>query len=803
MAKRQEEIIRISVRNLVEFILRSGDIDNRRGAGRDKDAMQAGGRLHRKIQRQMGACYRAEVALKCQVPMEEITLLIEGRADGVIEEDGHVTVDEIKGVYFDLARLSEPYAVHKAQALCYAHILASQKGLETIGIQMTYANLETEELRRFQEEWEAPKLADWFDRLTAEYGKWALWQYHHRLDRDSSLKGLEFPYPYRAGQRELAVAVYRTFSRGKTLFIQAPTGIGKTMSAVFPAVKAMGEGYADKLFYLTAKTVTRTVAEEAFEILRRRGLLFFSVTITAKEKLCFLEKPDCNPVACPYAEGHFDRVNEVVYELITQGGPIDRERILAAAQRHRVCPFELCLDLTTWADGVICDYNYVFDPNIYLKRFFAEGVTGDYLFLVDEAHNLVERAREMYSAVLYKEDFLTMHRLMKGHSKRVEQRLTRCNQALLELKRECEDYRVLPGAGHFTLTLQSLFGELEEFSENSRVMDGNETFRDFYFAVRHFLNISDRVDDNYRIYTELLPDGRFMIKELCVNPASALRECLDKGNGTVFFSATLLPMPYYRELLSGDPEDYAVYACSPFDRSRRLLMAARDVSSRYSSRGPAQYERIYDYIRMTVEARAGNYLVFFPSYSFMDGVQKAAGETPPLFRILCQSSHMTEAEREEFLAAFSVENAEPLVGFCVMGGIFSEGIDLTGERLIGTLVVGTGLPQVCTEREILKQFYEEAGKSGFDFAYRYPGMNKVLQAAGRVIRTPQDRGVIILLDDRFLSPVQQQLFPREWDDCLVTDRQHFAGQLAGFWQRMDETEAGGLTPDRGYPPGIP
>ncbi len=821
MAKMEKNVIRISVRNLVEFILRSGDLDNRRSAGREKEAMLAGGRLHRKIQRQMGAGYRAEVSLMCRIAMEELILQVEGRADGIMEEeDGSVTIDEIKGVYYDVTRLEAPHEVHKAQALCYAHIVAQERQLERVTIQMTYGNLETEVLRRFREEWTAEELAAWFDRLTREYGKWALWQYRHRLARDASMKGLEFPYPYREGQRELAVSVYRTISRGKTLFIQAPTGIGKTMSAVFPAVKSMGEGYGDKVFYLTAKTVTRTVAEEAFQILRRNGLDFLNVTITAKDKLCILDKPECNPDSCPYAAGHFDRVNDAVFALLQEGGPIDRGRIMQAAEEHHVCPFEFCLDLTTWADGIICDYNYVFDPNIYLKRFFGEGVSGDYLFLVDEAHNLAERAREMYSAVLYKEDFLEVRRLIKGHSKKLEQKLTRCNQALLELKRECETWRVLPSAGHFTMALQALFGEMQEFAEQSTAMDGNETYRDFYLAVRHFLNMSERVDDNYRIYTELQADGRFMIKELCVNPSGCLRECLDKGNSTVFFSATLLPMAYYRELLSGDPEDYAIYARSPFDPSHRLLTAARDVSSRYTRRGRQEYERIYEYIRTMVEAKAGNYLVFFPSYAFLQGVYEVAQERQASrqdrelmeelvaegilsesslaecreetekcdtsMRILLQSSHMTEAARDEFLEAFSTQSeGSSLVGFCVMGGIFSEGIDLTGERLIGTAIVGTGLPQICTEREILRQFYEENGKNGFDFAYRYPGMNKVLQAAGRVIRTAEDEGVIVLMDDRFLQAESTMLFPREWEDCVVTDRHRFGALLREFWESRD------------------
>ncbi len=789
MERRQENLVRISVRNLVEFILRSGDIDNRRGAGRDREAMEAGSRLHRKIQKEAGGSYRAEVSMKCQIPVEEMILQVEGRADGVIEDAGEVTIDEIKGMYYDVTRLEEPIPVHKAQAMCYAYMIATERNLHQVTVQMTYGNLDTYELKRFRQVWDRSALTEWFQGLTTEYGKWALWQYHHRQERDASMEGLEFPFPYRPGQRDLAVAVYRTITRGKTLFMQAPTGIGKTMSAIFPGVKSMGAGCTDKIFYLTAKTVTRTVAEEAFQILREKGLSFLNVTVTAKEKLCILEKPDCNPQSCPYAKGHYDRVNDGVYELLVQGSPIHRERILEQAKVFQVCPFELCLDLTTWADGVICDYNYVFDPNIYLKRFFGEGNTGEYLFLIDEAHNLVERAREMYSASLYKESFLEARRMIKGHSKKLEQKLAKCNQILLEKKKECETCQVIPNPGSFILALQSLYTQMQEFAENNTVMDGNEAWRDFFFAVRHFLNMNDRVDENYRIYTEIQEDGRFLIKELCVNPAANLRECLDKGTAAIFFSATLLPMPYYRELLSGNPEDYAIYAMSPFDASRRLLLAARDVSSRYTRRGLAEYQKIYGYIAAMTESKVGNYLVFFPSYAFLKGVYEVARmeEAEKKMTIQVQSSHMTEAEREDFLESFthrSQDTGKSLVGFCVMGGIFSEGIDLTGESLIGACIIGTGLPQVCHEREILKQYYDEEGKDGFDFAYRYPGMNKVLQAAGRVIRTSEDRGVIALLDDRFLREEARMLFPREWEDCMVTDGKQFREQLQIFWDRQ-------------------
>lgn len=454
--EREIHQIKISVRNLVEFIMRGGDIDNRRGAVSDKDAMQAGSRIHRKIQKRMGSGYKAEVSLKRSFDCGFYEILVEGRADGIFTEEEAVVIDEIKGVYMELGFLKEPVPVHKAQAMCYGYFYGMDMGLTSIGIQMTYVNIETEDIKRFREEYTLLFLEQWFSQVLKEYVKWADYQVREREKRQKSIESLEFPFPYREGQRQLAVSVYRTIERKKTLFIQAPTGTGKTISAVFPAVKAVGEGLAEKIFYLTAKTITRTVAEEAFEVLRGRGLSFKTVTITAKEKLCICEEKECNPVACPYAKGHYDRVNDAVYDLICQEDFAERELIKAYAKKHQVCPFEMCLDVSNWVDGIICDYNYVFDPNVKLKRYFAEGVKGSYIFLIDEAHNLVERAREMYSACLYKEDFLDMKRLLKDTSKRLTTDLEQCNKILLGLKRECDGYMLLPGGGPLILKLQKL-----------------------------------------------------------------------------------------------------------------------------------------------------------------------------------------------------------------------------------------------------------------------------------------------------------------------------------------------------------
>ena len=761
-------VIRISVRNLVEFILREGDIDNRTGGGQDPENMQMGSRIHRKIQRQMGSDYQAEVPLKTEIVCDGFTLKIEGRADGLIHTKEQVMVDEIKGVLRELDRVQEPAGIHLAQAKCYASMVAEQEGVDEIGVQMTYCQMETEEVKRFQYSYQSNELKVWFDEVIRQYEKWAKFQIEWRKARNASIKGIEFPFPYRKGQRELAVSVYRTILRKKKLFIQAPTGVGKTISTVFPAVKAVGEELGEKIFYLTAKTITRTVAEQAFETLREQNLKFKVITLTAKEKICFCQETSCNPDDCPYAKGHFDRVNDAVYELLMQEDVMSREVLEAQARKHKVCPFEMALDVSTWVDGVICDYNYVFDPDARLRRFFAEGGAGGYLFLIDEAHNLVERGRQMYSAELCKEDFLAVKKLVKGEAPRFAKRLEACNKILLAMKKECENYKVLDNISHFGIQLMNVLSETDRYLEECVDKEVRETVLDFYFQVRSFLNIYDGLDENYVVYTEYQENGRFVLKLFCVNPAANLQKCLDKGNSAVFFSATLLPIQYYKRLLSTEKDNYAVYIDSSFDTKKRLLMNGVDVSTRYTMRSREMYQRYATYIFRVVKAKKGNYLIFFPSYRFMEDVyqeftQLLASDEEEM-ELVIQQKHMDEEERENFLRAFEMGREKSLIGFGVLGGIFSEGIDLTNEKLIGTLIIGTGLPQVCNEREILKSYFDQKGLYGFDYAYRYPGMNKVLQAAGRVIRTEDDRGVILLLDERFQREKGKEIFPKEWAD---------------------------------------
>lgn len=780
---KEETIIRISVRSLVEFILREGDIDNRVSGSMEKDAMLLGGKIHRKIQSRMGTNYTAEVPLKIQMPCDGFVLQIEGRADGVLKDDGKVLIDEIKGILRSLEHLEAPVPVHLAQAKCYAYIYAVQNSLKCIDVQMTYCQMETEEIRRFCQEFEFQELQTWFQDLVTQYEKWAKFEIEWRNVRNDSIRQIEFPFPYREGQRDLVASVYRTILRKKKLFIQAPTGVGKTMATVFPAVRAVGEGLGEKIFYLTAKTITRTVAEQAFSLLKEKGLLYKTITLTAKEKICFCEEAECNPDACPYAKGHFDRVNDAVFDLITHSGDWSREVLEEQAKKHMVCPFEMSLDVSNWADAVICDYNYAFDPQAHLKRFFSESGKGEYLFLIDEAHNLVERGREMYSASLYKEDLLEVRKLVKAEDPKLAKGLSECNQQFLELKRECEHYQILKSVSHIALKLMNVLSKLEDYLEECKDAEKKKRVLDFYFAVRSFLNIHDIMDENYVIFSEMMEDGRFQIKLFCVNPAVNLQNYLEQGNSTIFFSATLLPVHYYKKLLSVEKDDYAVYAHSSFPQENKFLFIGTDVSTRYTRRGESTYQRFARYIAVMAEQKKGNYMAFFPSYRFLEEVHTCFLEcVDHEVDSICQVSYMDEEQREEFLEEFEREREKSLVAFCVMGGIFSEGIDLTEDKLIGAVIAGTGLPQVCTEREILKQYFNAADMDGFDYAYLYPGMNKVLQSAGRVIRTESDRGVILLLDDRFREMRYREVFPREWQQYQLGSVKNLEQEIRTFWE---------------------
>lgn len=759
MTERNE--IRISVRNLVEFVLRRGDLDTRFvGSSRAVE----GTRAHQKIQNSYIDGYDSEVSLSCSIEYNNFLFKIEGRADGILKEEDKFCIDEIKSTTKPLEEIDENYNIlHWAQAKCYGYIFAKENDLDFIDIQLTYYNIDTEEIKYIRKTFSINELKEFFYSLIDKYLVWA----NHILNwtevRDYSIKALDFPYEgYRRGQRKLAIAAYKTIVDSKKLFAQAPTGIGKTISTLFPAVKAVGEGLTRKIFYLTAKTITREAALDCIKIMNKKGLRFKVLTLTAKDKICFKEESICNPEKCEFAKGHFDRVNNAILSILKNEDIITREIVEKYAKDYSVCPFELSLDLAIWADCIICDYNYVFDPRVYLKRFFLEN-NNDYVFLVDEAHNLVDRSREMFSAELYKKDFLALKRVMKDKNIEIYKQLGKLNSFMLKMKKKCgeEDYCIeKEGIDDIFYPLRKSLSSTEEWLSENEGADGHKELLELYFNILAYVKISELYDERYVTYIEKDKED-VKIKMFCLDPSHLLKDALNRGKASIFFSATLAPLNYFKEILGGDEEDYSIRLSSPFDAKNLCLLIANNISTRYRNRQNT-YSIIGDYLKRLTEQKKGNYLIFFPSYKYMDEVYCRFVDKYTDIKVIIQKTPMNEKEREEFLQAFKNNTEESMVGFAVMGGIFSEGIDLKGDKLVGAIVVGVGLPQLCLERNIIREYFQDKNRCGYEYAYMYPGMNKVLQAAGRVIRTEEDKGVVLLIDDRFMYSSYQVLFPLGW-----------------------------------------
>ena len=754
------KIIKISIRNLVEFIMRHGSIDNRYTSS--IKAIE-GIRGHQRVQKSYGDNYTAEVPLKYTLTYEDLEIMVEGRADGILIEDEKTIIDEIKTTTKDLLLIDEnTNPLHWAQAKCYGYIYSMQNELDNIDIQITYYNIDTKSTRILRQSYTLKELEEFFFWLIDEYKNWAQLENDWVNKRNESIKKLKFPFEnYRPGQRELAVRVYKSITDSKKCFAQAPTGTGKTISTLFPAIKAMGEDKTSKIFYLTAKTITREVAQNTISLMRKKDLKLKAVTITAKEKICKMDEVNCNPEYCPYANGYFDRINNSLKDILAKYNDYSKDNIEKISEEYMLCPFELSLDLTNLSDVIICDYNYVFDPRVYLKRFFDTKTT-DYTFLIDEAHNLVDRAREMYSATLNEEKFVKVKKLISKKDKRIT-RVIKEIQSYFEDK--LEDLTTLDEndlvESEAPLELCEILSSFIKFVDEylARTNEENEELMDLYFDVYSFLSISDFYDKNYTtIYTKTF--NGMTIKIYCVNPQKVIEEKMKKAKSNIIFSATLIPMDYFMKMYSYDEEDFIINLKSPFDVKNRLLMIGDNVATTYNKRFETS-EDIASYIANCVQAKKGNYMVFFPSYKYMDLVFDKMKENYPNINTSIQESNMSEEEKEEFLSMFDEDNKETHVGFCVLGGHFSEGIDLTNDKLIGVIIVGVGMPQIGIERDIIKDHMKDSNK-GFDYAYVYPGMIKVLQAAGRCIRTDDDKGVILLLDNRYSQRRYQSLFPYEW-----------------------------------------
>ncbi|WP_300411193.1 ATP-dependent DNA helicase [Lagierella sp.] len=758
------EDFKLSVRGLIEFVMRSGDIDS---SFTDTGRLREGQKIHSKLQKEYGEFYEKEVYLKNETFHKELLFKVEGRADGIYRKGNEVLIDEIKTTTRPLNQLEyNTNPLHWSQAKCYGYFYAIKEGLDNIDIQLTYYNVDEKDIKRIIKNFSFSQLEEFYLNLLDLYLDFSIMIVNFRKNRDEHINSLPFPFPvYRKGQRELAVAVYNVLKSETRLFVEAPTGIGKTMSTVFPSIKAIGNKLTDKVFYLTARTTTKNEANKAVLRLMDRGLLLKTLTITAKEKICINDEVKCNPKDCPFAKGHYDRVNDAIFDIYENEDVLNMETIVSYSKKHKVCPMEFQLDMANFSDLIICDYNYCFDPTVYLRRFF-EGSVEKYTFLVDEAHNLVDRGRRMYS----EEISLNM---IEETASLFDEKHHRIQKKMFEIANYLKTYKsMLSDRGEYVeknldedfitklnITLRAIERFLVEFKDASYYDRVLET----YFELRRFFKISDYYSKNY-VTVVKEEDLDIKMKFLCLDTSPIFKDILKRAESTVFFSATLSPMDFYVDVFGCKTSTYyRLKLPSPFDPNN-FKVGIAPISTRYLDR-----IKNYDIITKVLEKytnRPGNYLLFFPSYKFMMEVFDRFNKKDR--NLILQEKGMTEMEREAFLSRFTFDSN--ITGFVVLGGVFSEGIDLAGSRLKGVGIVSVGLPGISLERDLIKKYYDENDKIGFEYAYIYPGMNKVSQGGGRVIRTAQDIGDCLLIDDRFLKYPYKNLIPRHWKNIRILEK---------------------------------
>ena len=774
----------VSVRSLVEFVLQAGDLTP--GGFQRRDRAQLGTQGHKQVQRSRPEGYETEVEVSYQTKDSDPPIEVRGRIDGLYPNTEPVIIEEIKTTTLSLDLICEDYSpLHWAQAQCYAYLYTQQNNRRGATVRLTYYHIDSQAEKSFERSFTQAELDAFFNNLVTPYLAWFRKILALQVRRDISIQQFNFPYEhYRTGQREMAVAIYKTIRAQDRLYVQSPTGVGKTIAALFPSAKALGQGLAAKIFYLTAKTSGRLIAEKTLDDMRQAGLHLQSVTLTAKEKICFCPPVECDPERCIYARDYFNKAKRALEE-IDHHQAFTRPVIEELAQKYQLCPFEFSLDLALWVDCIICDYNYAFDPRVYLHRFFDLN-TDPYIFLIDEAHNLPDRARAMYSAELEKQSVLTLQRTLKPHLPELAKKLSAINKVLLEIRKTCQAQEI-PALVEYEPP-KNLLKAVREFSQSAEdwlALNQAAEFRQelltFYFLCNNYLRTAEYFDTFYVSYFERQGQSDLKAKLFCLDPAPVLAAPLDRSRATIFFSATLLPTNYFMKLLTGPAKCPQQIYQSPFSIENVSLLIHNKISTKYAQRVDS-YAAVAATIASVCQAQAGNYLVFFPSYAYLAAVLDLLKEKVPHSQLLIQDRGMTEAEREAFLGRFSSSNQGTLIGLAVMGGIFGEGIDLVGDRLIGAVVVGVGVPQVCLERELIKEYFDRQSSNGFAYAYQYPGFNRVLQATGRVIRTEVDRGVIVLIDERFTQSRYRQLFPTHWRGFqVVQNTDDIEERLARFW----------------------
>ncbi len=787
------KIVRISVREMCEFIFRSGSIYSG-GTDISGEAMLKGIAIHKKLQKEREkqyAGYKSEYRMQTNEECDGFDYDITGILDGVYPNGDASIIDEFKTTSRRVDELEwDSIQAYSAQLMCYGYMYCLENSHSFVTLRLTYYNATKDETKEIEREYTFTELHTWFHELVSRHCVWAKLVYDHKLERNRTARELAFPFgDYRKGQRALCAKIYRNIRDGKKLFAEAPTGIGKTVSAMFPSVKALGEGYGEKIFYLSAKTVGAMAACDCSDLLEEKGLCLKTVHLTAKEKICPFEK-NCLPSECEYSNGHYDRVNEALFELVSQTGRIDAAKLLEISAKHKVCPFELQLDASEFCDIVIGDYNYFFDPKAHLSRYFSDG--GDYIVLCDEAHNLVDRARDMFSAEL---SLFELSGYVKkfGRMRKLPTLLRKCifvldnfRAALLEAKKD--NARIVLD--------ENKMRPFRDFCEAYRQMlseEGHEEIKkatlEVFFEISFFVEMFDTESVFIHCYEDYAERGGddVSVKIFCADPSPLIKLASQKARSCIFFSATLSPYDYFLSMLGYDENDGDQKTCipSPFPKENLLCCVYKSISTRYKDRENS-LEEVCELIHEVCNVKRGNYIAFFPSYSYMTECLDMYLSLYPDEKTAAQSPNMTQEEKDEFLANFKAQNTHTFVAFALVGGIFSEGVDLTGDRLSGAVIVGTGLPSLCFERDLLRAHFDKSIGTGlgYHYAYTYTGLNRVFQAGGRVIRTATDKGFVVLADDRYSNMTHRRSFPEAWKgERRFSTIDALVGQVEKFWEK--------------------
>ena len=776
---------RVSVGELVSFLYASGDLSSETF---QNVSLVEGTKAHQYVQSKYSKDDRAEIPISFLYTKDDREILLQGRIDGLIDIDGTLWVEEIKSTRFPI--FNDAFTMnqeHLAQLKMYAFMYMKNEHLNDIMGRVSYIQLSDYKMRYFEEYFDVDVLSAFVDDSIFRYLIW-LDQYYDHLDRKKiSLETLYFPFDtYRRGQREMMAAVYQTMKDNDLLFSIAPTGIGKTMASLFATLKSLTEENM-KVFYLSAKTQGKKIALDTMDLLHEAGLETKTLEITSKDVTCFLDKRECDPEKCPFAKGFFDRLSSAMQDIFLHETLMNRSTVEAYAKKHMVCPFEFSLYVSYFVDVIICDYNYAFDPRIHLIRYFDE-TNFKPLILVDEAHNMISRSRDMYSSTLVRSEFIKLRRAasklkpsIRHAVKKMLDQFDRFSEQLdiaSFISFKSYDQEFLDTVRYLMKKIENALKEMPKYPRKTDVME-------IYLQLLSFSIIHEFYNETYVTNIEKLTNDDMTFTIQCLDASEFIYDTIKhKAYGTVLFSATLYPIDYYKELIAmGYGETLKIR--SPFDPSRLKLIVMNQVNTRYQFREGSK-SAIIETILEVLKSKKGNYIVFFPSYQY---IRQVIDELPLDIDadLIIQERDMDQFLRDVTLERFKTLQSRSQLAFFVMGGMFAEGIDYVGDMLSGVIVVGVGLPMINEQNNQLKTYYDQTFGKGFDYAYTYPGMNKVIQAVGRVIRRDSDYGIAILIDDRFTTKTYQTLFPPEWKHYQVVKKpKELSKVLHEFWVQFEE-----------------